>query len=116
VSNVASALAAALAYAHEQGIPKESCVIDPGLGFSKTAADNIALLQNLGRLTALAPVLIGASRKRFIGELCGEPAPGARLGGSIAAAVWSVLHGASIVRVHDVKETVEALRMVASIR
>ena len=112
---VKTALAAALAYAHEQGIAEEACVIDPGLGFAKTAAQNVTLLQRLGDLTALAPVLVGASRKRFIGELCGEAEPSARLGGSVGVAVWSALHGASVVRAHDVKETAEALRVVGAI-
>ena len=114
VAEVTATLATALAYARGQGIAEAACVIDPGLGFAKETAHNVALLRRLDRLTALAPVLVGASRKRFIGELCGESKPGARLGGSVGVAVWSALHGAVIVRVHDVKETVEALRVVSA--
>ena len=125
VTEVKEALERALMYATEQGIAKESCVIDPGLGFAKTTAHNVAILRSLESLVGMAPVLIGASRKRFVGELgtngvrtfqsaCGLENPHSvhRLGGSLAAAIWSVLHGATIVRVHDVKETVEALRVV----
>ena len=115
VEDVAAVLATALAYARGQGIAEAACVIDPGLGFAKTAAHNVALLRRLDRLTVLAPVLVGASRKRFIGELCGEAEPGARLGGSVGIAVWSALCGAAVVRVHDVKETVGALRAVCAI-
>ena len=118
VEEVKAALETALAYARAQGIAEEVCVIDPGLGFAKTTAQNVALLRRLDSLIGAAPVLIGASRKRFIGELSSEDATGAtgaRLGGSIAAAVWCALRGAAIVRVHDVKETVEALRIVSAI-
>jgi len=115
VEEVKAALQSALAYAREQGIAEAACVIDPGLGFAKTTAHNVELLRRLDCLTALAPVLVGASRKRFIGELSGEQDPSARLGGSLGVAVWSALHGAAIVRVHDVKETVEALRVVREI-
>jgi len=116
VGKVKAVLTAALAYAREQGIAEAACVIDPGLGFAKTTAHNVALLQKLDCLTPLAPVLIGASRKRFIGELSGEQDPSARLGGSLGVAVWSALHGASVIRTHDVKETVEALRVVHAIQ
>jgi len=109
---VKAGLEAALAYARGQGIAQAACVIDPGLGFAKTTEQNVAALRRLGEWAAMAPVLIGASRKRFIGELCREADPGARLGGSVGAAVWSALHGAAIVRVHDVKATAEALRVV----
>jgi len=113
---VKTALEAALAYAREQGIAEAACVIDPGLGFAKDTVHNVALLRKLDVLATLAPVLVGASRKRFIGELCDENDPKARLGGSVAVAAWSVLHGASIIRAHDVKETLEALRVVDAIQ
>jgi dihydropteroate synthase len=108
VSEVESALQAAVAYALEQGVPRECLVVDPGIGFAKTTAHNVAVLRAVARLTRLAPVLVGASRKRFIGDLCGEPSPLERLGGSVGAAVWSVLQGASVLRVHDVRATRQA--------
>ena len=115
VSAVAAMLQAALSEAAEQGIPRECVVIDPGIGFAKTTAHNVAVLAALGRRVRLAPVMVGASRKRFIGELCGEPLAEARVGGSVGAAVWSVLQGASIVRVHDVKATRQALAVVRAL-
>ena len=112
VAEVEASLQAALAYAQAQAIPRECVVIDPGIGFAKTTAHNVAVLAAIARLARLAPVLVGASRKWFIGELCGEPSAEARLGGSVGAAVWSVLQGASAVRVHDVQATRQALTVV----
>jgi dihydropteroate synthase len=109
VMDVEKALRRALAFAEERGIPRDRVVIDPGIGFAKTTAHCVTLLAATGRLSKWAPVLVGASRKRFIGELCGEPSPADRVGGSVGAAVWSVLQGAAVVRVHDVRETRQAL-------
>ncbi len=98
------------------GVAAERIAIDPGLGFGKTFAHNIELLRQLPRLAAHGyPVVIGASRKRFIGEITGEEAPRRRLGGSIAAAVESVKRGAVVVRVHDVAATVQALAVAREI-
>jgi len=92
------------------GVARERIAIDPGIGFGKTLEHNLALMRALPELAAFGyPVLVGASRKRFIGTLTGEQDPAQRLGGSIAAAVWAVEHGASIVRAHDVRETVQAV-------
>lgn len=94
--------------------------IDPGIGFGKTTEHNLDLVANLDRFTAIAPVLVGVSRKRTIGELHavsdGSPSvgPDDRLEGSVAMAVWSAHMGAGMVRVHDVRATVDAVRMVAS--
>jgi len=114
--DVSICLAKAYRCACEAGVREEQCVLDPGLGFGKTTTQNLDILARLESLTQLGPVLIGASRKRFIGEICHEPEPCARLGGSVAVAVWSALHGAAVVRVHDVKATVHALRMVTRLR
>jgi dihydropteroate synthase len=87
--------------------------IDPGIGFGKTLAHNLALLASLGELVATGfPVLVGASRKSFIGALTGGAPPDDRLEGSLAVAVWAVHQGARMVRVHDVAPTVQALRLV----
>ncbi len=100
----------------EAGLPGEYIALDPGLGFGKNDAENLTILNNCRQLLALgSPVYIGASRKRFIGRASGNPEAGGRLGGSLAAAVWAALGGAAFVRVHDVKETVEALRMVKAL-
>jgi dihydropteroate synthase len=92
-------------------------VVDPGIGFGKTTAHNLLLLDQLHRYTDLdCPVLVGASRKRFIGELAGDVAPAERGAGSIAAALAAVDRGARIVRVHDVAEHIQALRVWHAIR
>ncbi len=93
------------------GILLERIVVDPGIGFGKTAEHNLALLQAIPHLRTLAPVMIGLSRKQFIARLSrGEPAD-RRLGGSIAGALHAADAGADIVRVHDVADTVQALAL-----
>lgn len=88
---------------------------DPMVGFGTTREEDVAILGSLRRLAAKAPVLVGASRKRVIGALSGESDPAKRLGGSVGAAVWCAMCGASVVRVHDVKETKEALSVVGAL-
>ena len=101
--------------AEEAGIEREKLIIDPGLGFGKTFEHNIELLRRCREMRCLgAPVLIGASRKRFIGHLTGAE-PERRLGGSVGAAIMAAESGASIVRVHDVEATVQALRVVNAV-
>jgi dihydropteroate synthase len=91
-------------------------VLDPGIGFGKTPEQGIEAIARLGRLKAFGlPLLVGASRKRFIDKVSPAP-PDRRIGGSIAAHVLSVLNGAAIIRVHDVAETVQALKVAAAIR
>jgi dihydropteroate synthase len=98
------------------GIDRKKIIIDPGFGFGKTLAHNIALLQRLERLKELdCPVLIGLSRKRMIGELTGREAPQERLAGSLAAAVLAAERGASIIRTHDVAATLDAMKVFAGI-
>jgi dihydropteroate synthase len=98
------------------GIPRERILVDPGFGFGKTLEHNLALLRHLNRFTGLAAgVMVGLSRKSMIGLLLDAPV-GERLAGSLAAAVIAAWQGASIVRVHDVRETVQALRVCAAVR
>ncbi len=93
------------------GVERASITIDPGIGFGKRQADNLSILHHLERFKALGfPLLMGASRKSFIGRIDGSNADD-RLGGSIAAALWSAQAGADILRVHDVAETVQAVRV-----
>lgn len=93
------------------GVEPNKIIIDPGIGFGKRHEDNLALLAGLDSLMDLGcPVLMGASRKSFIGRIDGSSADD-RLGGSLASALWSVMQGASILRVHDVRETVQAVRV-----
>lgn len=98
------------------GISHERILVDPGFGFGKTLEHNLALLAHLDRFTGLAAgVMVGLSRKSMIGSLLDAPVE-ARLVGSLAAAVIGAWQGASIVRVHDVRETVQALRVCAAVR
>jgi len=108
-------LAESIQIAENAGLPGDHLVVDPGIGFGKTLEHNLEILRRLGELSSLkVPILIGVSRKSFIGKIDGSHVTN-RLGGSLAAAVTSVLNGASIVRVHDVKETVQAMRLVDAI-
>ena len=92
------------------GVDEQRIIVDPGIGFGKTLAHNLALIADLDRLTTLGrPVLLGASRKRFIAALDRDEPTAHRLGGSIAAALAGWRRGASIVRVHDVAATRQAL-------
>lgn len=86
-------------------------VLDAGFGFGKNLQHNIALMQQLNKLTTSyqLPLLVGVSRKRMIGELTGQETPKERISGSVAAALYAIKQGAKIVRVHDVKETVDAI-------
>jgi len=103
--------------AEAAGVARDRIVLDPGIGFGKTVAHNLALMKSLPRLVAHGyPVLLGASRKRFIAGLDGyTPPDGSRLGGSVAAAVWAARSGCAMVRVHDVAETVQALNLWSAI-
>jgi dihydropteroate synthase len=101
--------------AEHAGIARTRILLDPGLGFAKTAAHNLEILHRLPELAALGPLVVGASRKRFIGELAAAAPANARLGGSIAAALLAAQAGAVFVRVHDVPETVQALRLLAAV-
>jgi len=116
VSEVGRFLEERAAFAIERGVAPEQIALDPGIGFGKTDEHNLALLRGIPALAAAGrPVLIGASRKGFIGRLTGcEPAD--RLAGSLAAAVFSMLRGVQILRVHDVKESCDAARLVDTLR
>src|SRR3954469_10748388 len=98
------------------GIARGNIVLDPGIGFGKTAEQSLTAIARIGELKSFGlPLLVGASRKRFIDKV--SPAlPDERLGGSIAAHLLAVLGGAAIIRTHDVRETVQALRIAAAIR
>ena len=92
------------------GIPRHRLIADPGIGFGKTFPQNLALLRHLPLFDGLGvPLLVGASRKGFVGWLTGVKTAGDRLGGSLGAALFAASAGADILRVHDVRETVEAL-------
>jgi dihydropteroate synthase len=117
VAEVAAFLEERVAFAVEQGIAEERICIDPGIGFGKTVAHNVELLRGLDVLVALGrPVLVGVSRKSSLGKLAGDAsAKTGPLSASIAAAVTAYERGASLFRVHDVKEHVEALAIATAL-
>jgi dihydropteroate synthase len=109
-------LEARRAAAEAAGIPRERILLDPGIGFGKTVAHNLALVRGLAALHGLGcPILFGASRKRFIGTLGAAPDPAARAPGSIAVALEALRQGAQVIRVHDVAETRQALALWAAL-
>lgn len=110
-------LEARIAAAVDAGIARENILVDPGFGFGKTVQHNLQLMNGLALLHGLGcPILLGASRKRTIGALSGEAPADRRLGGSIALALKAAEQGAQLVRVHDVPETVQALRVWRGLR
>lgn len=116
VDEVCAFLAARLAVANAAGIASTRVLLDPGFGFGKRTAHNLALLQALPVLGALGqPLLVGLSRKSVLGQLVGADVD-SRIHASIAASVISVMKGANIVRVHDVKATADALKIVAAVQ
>jgi dihydropteroate synthase len=110
--DVYDALAARLAVAEAAGISRHKLAIDPGIGFGKTLEHNLALLARLSLFHNLGvPVLLGASRKRFIGTIGAEAEAARRMPGSLAVALAGVAQGMQMIRVHDVAETRQALRL-----
>jgi dihydropteroate synthase len=100
------------------GVHDDQIVLDVGLGFGKTFEQNLELLAKLNKIVDMFPtfpILVGASRKSFIGKILAEPDPAKRVDGSVATAVIAVWNGANIVRVHDVQQTVNAVRIVEAI-
>lgn len=115
LGEIVSFLESAADKAMAAGVAKSKIIIDPGIGFGKTTGHNLTILKNLNRFVNLGyPVLIGVSRKSFIGNTLGLPVE-QRLEGSLAAALYAVLKGAAIVRAHDVLETRRALKIIEAI-
>ena len=113
VCEVSRYLKQRLAVCEQAGIARERMVLDVGFGFGKTLEHNVLLMQHLDDLLQEcdAPLLVGVSRKRMIGDLTGETVPSERVHGSVAAALAAVARGAQIIRVHDVKATVDAVKV-----
>jgi dihydropteroate synthase len=122
VTTVRALLAQSLGLARAAGVPEERIVLDPGIGFFRQAtipwhAWDCEILQRLAELRALGrPILVGLSRKSFIGHLLGRPDPADRLPGSLAATAAAVLKGAHLIRTHDVGATREAIRVAEALR
>jgi dihydropteroate synthase len=116
VSDVRGYLSERVESAEFAGIEAEGIAIDPGIGFGKELDDNLALMHGLDSLLELGrPVLVGPSRKRFIGTVLGDLPPEERVEGTAGAVAWLVTRGAHIVRVHDVREMVRVVRVVDAI-
>ena len=115
VAEIVAYLAGRLDALEAAGIPRDRVVVDPGIGFGKTAAHNLAIMQNVERFRSLGrPVLIGHSRKRFLGKLLGRPLD-ERLTGTIGVAIALALKGTDVLRVHDVQATHDALSAVRAL-
>jgi dihydropteroate synthase len=115
VSEVAEFLEARVQACREAGVAADRMVIDPGFGFGKTLEHNLELLRHLRNLGSEWPIMVGLSRKSFVGRITGRPA-GERIHGSVAFAMLAVINGARIVRVHDVGPTMDALKTVMAVQ
>lgn len=116
IKEIVESLKESLGMAKRAGVSKEKIVIDPGVGFGKTVEHNLEILSRLDEFKALSqPICVGTSRKSFIGKVLGLPNVENRLSGTIATCVIAIMKGANILRVHDVKEVVEAARITDSI-
>jgi dihydropteroate synthase len=115
VSEVKAFLEERLAFAVAEGVPEEHVWLDPGIGFGKTVEHNLELLRRLGEIVAIGrPVVVGTSRKSFLGKLAGGRDEGQRLPGTIATNVLALERGASVFRVHDVAQNRDALAVAAA--
>ena len=117
VSDVLAFLEERVAFAVENGVAEERIAVDPGIGFGKTPDQNLELLRRLDELSTLGrPVLVGISRKSTLGKILGDPsATTGTVAASVGAAVVAFERGASMIRAHDVRETVEALEVAAAV-
>jgi dihydropteroate synthase len=117
VAEVLGHLQDRVAAAVSAGVPPHRILIDPGIGFGKTLDHNLTLLRNLSRFASLNhPLLVGVSRKGFIGRVTGEPEPSQRLFGTAAAVAWCVANRAAVVRVHDVEQMSKVVKLIDAIR
>jgi dihydropteroate synthase len=115
MAEIAASFARSLEIAARAGVTRQHIVLDPGIGFGKTPEQSLIAIARLRELQSFGlPLLVGASRKRFIAKISPAP-PDQRLGGSIAAHLLAVANGAAIIRTHDVAETIQALRVAAAI-
>ncbi|MCS7047954.1 MAG: dihydropteroate synthase [Verrucomicrobiae bacterium] len=116
VREVRAFLADRVAWAIAHGIAREQIAIDPGIGFGKTLDHNLELLAHMETFTSLGcPLLLGASRKSFIGKLTGRE-PADRTAGSLAVVAWAILHRARVLRVHDVAETRDVITLITTLQ
>ncbi len=115
--DIISALKKSLQIAQTNGISNKLCVIDPGLGFGKPIGCDLEIIRNLKTLRVLnQPLLLGVSRKHFIGQVLGYDSPDNRLYGTLAASTIAILEGVHILRTHDIRATKDCIRMVAALQ
>jgi dihydropteroate synthase len=115
IDEIIAYLDKSIAIALDAGIDKEKIIVDPGIGFGKTLEHNLIILKSLKEFKVLGrPILVGPSRKSFIGKILNVP-PGRRISGTLASCLSAVLNGADILRVHDVKEVKQALKVLDAI-
>jgi dihydropteroate synthase len=115
VSEIFAFLKERIDFCEQAGIDIEKTIVDPGIGFGKTVLHNLEILKNLNQFKSLGrPIMVGVSRKSFIGKVL-QLEPEERLEGSLASAIWCMIKGASILRVHDVRETKRAVKIVEAI-
>jgi dihydropteroate synthase len=115
VDDVRAFLEARAAFAVAEGVAPERIHVDPGIGFGKTAAHNLELLRRLDEIAALGfPVMVGTSRKSFLGRITGREDPHDRVAATVATSVMALERGATLFRVHDVAPTVDALKVAAA--
>jgi len=106
-----------MAAAKSAGVNAEHVLLDPGIGFGKNVNHNLTLIREMKRFKELGrPLVIGTSRKGFIGTISGEPQPNQRLMGTAATVAWSIANGADIVRVHDVEAMLKVVRVIGAIQ
>ena len=118
-ADVTKGLRAALAMAERRGVARAQIAVDPGIGFGKSAGQNVELVARLDRIAAEFPdltLLVGTSRKSFIGKLLGDAPPSERVHGTMATVAAAILRGAHVVRVHDVRAAVETARVADAVR
>ena len=109
-------LSRSIAIARQAGVPEDRIVVDPGIGFGKTARQNLDLIRDLNRLAELGfPILLGASRKSTLGKITGQAVAAERLAASLSAHLFGASRGAAIIRAHDVRAHVDALKVWAAI-
>jgi dihydropteroate synthase len=117
IEEVKSFLAERIKAAQSAGVNPNRILLDPGIGFGKNVNHNLTLIREMNQLTELGrPLVIGTSRKGFIGVISGEPQPSQRLFGTAATVAWSIANGAAIVRVHDVEPMLKVVRVIRAIQ
>ena len=117
IGEIMQYLEESISIAENDGIPSDKIIIDPGIGFGKTFEDNLEIIKRLAEFKKLCrPILVGPSRKSFIGRILGDALPLERTEGTAAAVAVSIMNGADIIRVHDVKEMAEVVKVADAIK